>query len=158
MPLNFHHILFLFYGHCYKYKQIPASWEISLTILLYKKGNQSLLTNHKPIAPGNTIYKFFTSILTSILLAYGEKHQILHDSREGFIAKRCISSQFQLLIAALEDAQFTYKDIYLLYIDFKNTFGSIDYTQLLAIMNDLGNPKDAITLVGNIYSLKHHMH
>ena len=37
MPLNFHHILFLFYGHCYKQKQIPSSWKISPTILLYKK-------------------------------------------------------------------------------------------------------------------------
>ena len=42
--------------------------------------------------------------------------------------------------------------IYLLYIDFKNAFGSIDHTRLLAIMNDLGYLEDAVKLVGNIYS------
>ena len=72
------------FAHSYKLKQIPTSWKISLTILLYKKCDPSLLTNHTPIALANTIYKFFTSTFTSILSAYGESHQILHDSQEGF--------------------------------------------------------------------------
>ena len=137
MPPRFHKLLFLFFKHCYKQKQIPASWKTSLTVLLYKKGNPSLLTNHRPIALANTIYKLYTSTLTSILSAYGEKHQILHDSQEGFRAERGTSRQLQVLIAALEDARFTNQDIYILYIDFKNAFGSIDHARLLAIMKDL---------------------
>ena len=152
MPASFHHILFLFFTHCYKLKQIPTSWKISLTILLYKKSDPSLLTNHRPIALANTIYKLFTSTLTLILAAYGKRHQILHNSQEGFRAERCTSRQLQLLIVALEDAQFTNQDIYILYIDFKNAFGSIDHTCLLAIMKDLEYPEDAVKLVGNIYS------
>ena len=127
MPASFHHILFLFFTHGYKLKQIPASWKISLTILLYKKGDPSLLSNHRPIALANTIDKLFTSTLTLILSAYGKRHQILHDNQEGFRAQRCTSRQLQLLIKALEDAQFTTQDIYLLYIDFKNASGSIDH-------------------------------
>ena len=119
MPESFHKLLFLFFSHCYKQKQIPTSWKISLTILLYKKGDPSKLPNHRPIALANTIYKFFTSTLTFIISAYGEEHQILHDSQEGFRAERSTSRQLQLLIAALEDARFTNQDIYLLYIDFK---------------------------------------
>ena len=152
LPTSFYHILLLFFTYCYKLKQIPASWKISLTILLYKKGDPSLLTNHRPIALTNTIYEFFTSILTLILSAYGERHQILHDSQEGFRVERCTSRQLQLLIAALEDVRFTNQDIYLLYIDFKNSFGSIDHAHLLVIMKDLGYLEDAVKLVGNIYS------
>jgi hypothetical protein len=152
MPPRFHKLLLLFFTHCYKQKQIPASWKSSLTILLYKKGNPHHLTNHRPIALANTIYQLFTSTLTSILSTYGEKHQILHDSQEGFRAERCTARQLQTLIAALEDARFTNQDIYILYIDFKNAFGSIDHARLLAIMKDLGYPLDAVTLVGNIYS------
>jgi hypothetical protein len=37
MPESFHKLLFLFFSQCYKQKQIPASWKISLTILIYKK-------------------------------------------------------------------------------------------------------------------------
>ena len=76
----------------------------------------------------------------------------MHDSQEGFRAERSTSRQLQLLIAALEDARLTNQDIYLLYIDFKNAFGSLDHARLLPIMKDLGYPEDAVTLVGNIYS------
>ena len=152
MPPRFHKLLLLFFTHCYKQQQIPKSWKTSQTILLYKKGNPYHLTNHRPIALANTIYKFFTSTLTSILSAYGEKYQILHDSQEGFRVERCIARQLQTIIAALKDARFTNQDIYILYIDFKNAFGSIDHARLLAIMKDLGYSLDAVALVGNIYS------
>ena len=56
------------------------------------------------------------------------------------------------LIAALEDARLTNQDIYILYIDFKNAFDSIDHARLLAIIKDLGYPQDVVALVGNIYS------
>jgi hypothetical protein len=152
MHTRFHNMLFLLFSHCYKQKNIPSYWKHSNTVLLYKKGNPSLLTNQRPIALANTIYKLFTSTLTSLLSSYREKHQILHDSQEGFRQERCTSRQIQTLLAALEDAKFTTQDIYLLYIDFTNAFGSIDHARLLAIMTDLGYPLDAITLIGSIYS------
>ena len=152
MPPRFHKLLLLFFKHCYKQKQILESWKISLTILLYKKGNPHNLTNHRPIALANIIYKLFTSTLTSILSAYGEKYQILHESQEGFRAERCTAQQLQTIIVALEDARFINQDIYILYIDFKNVFGSIDHARLLATMKDLGYPLDAMALIGNIYA------
>jgi ribonucleotide reductase alpha subunit len=152
MPDRFHNMLFLLFSHCYKQQSKPSSWKNSNTILLYKKGHPFHLFNNRPIALANTIYKLFTSIHTTMLSSYGEKYQILHNSQEGFCQERCTSRQIQTLIAALEDAQFTTQDIYLLFIDFTNAFGSIDHAQFLAIMFDLGYPKDAITLVGFIYS------
>ena len=145
-------MLFLFFLHCYKQKTMPTSWKTSHTILLYKKGNPTLLPNHRPIALAITIYKLFTSTLTTLLSSYGEKYQILHNSQEGFRQERCTSRQIQVVIAALEDAKFSKQVIYLLYIDFTNAFGSIDHAHLLAIMADLGYPEDAITIIGNIYS------
>ena len=56
------------------------------------------------------------------------------------------------MIASLEDAKFSSQDIYMLYIDFTNAFGSIDHVQLLTIMFDLGYLDDVVSLVENIYS------
>jgi hypothetical protein len=152
MPHQFHDLLFLLFQQCYKQQQIPTSWKTSLTILLYKKSDPTILTNHRPIALANTIYKFFTSTITAQLANYGEKHQILQNSQEGFRQERCTSRQLQTLIAALKDSRLTQQDIYLLYIDFKNAFGSIDHARLLVIIANLGYPQDAINLIGNIYS------
>ena len=78
LPQQFHKMLYLFFSHCYKQKAIPISWKTSHTILLYKKGNPTSLSNHHPIALASTIYKLFTSTLTTQLSSYGENHQILH--------------------------------------------------------------------------------
>jgi hypothetical protein len=72
MPNQFHNLLFLLFQECYK-QQIPNSWKTSLTILLYKKSDPSILTNHRPIALANTIYKLFTSTITTQFTNYGEK-------------------------------------------------------------------------------------
>jgi hypothetical protein len=152
MPTQFHNLLYLLFHQCYKQQQIPTSWKTSLTILLYKKSDPSILTNHRPIALINTIYKFFTSTITAQLASNSEKHQIIQNSQEGFRQERCTSRQLQTLIAVLEDSRVTQQDIYLLYIDFKNAFGSIDHSRLLAIMADLEYPQDAINLTSNIYS------
>ena len=113
MPPRFYKLLFLFLKHCYKQKQIPASWKTSLTTLLYKNCNSLQLTNHRPIALANTMYKLYTNTLTSIISAYGERYQILHDRQERFTAERNTSRQIQLLIAVLNDARLTYQDIYI---------------------------------------------
>jgi hypothetical protein len=155
MPTRFHNMLFLFFSHCYKQRTIPSSWKNNNTILLYKNGLLYHLSNHHPIALANTIYKLFTSTVTTLLSSYGEQHQIIHNSQEGFRQERCTSRQIQTIIATLEDARFTPQDIYLLYIDFTNAFGSIDHARLLAIMLDLGYPTDAVKLIGNIYSESH---
>jgi hypothetical protein len=105
MSIQFHNLLYLLFHQCYKQQQIQASWKTSLTILLYKKSDPTILTNHRPIALANTIYKFFTSTLTAQLSNYGEKYQILQNSQEGFRQERCTSRQLQTLIAALEDSR-----------------------------------------------------
>jgi hypothetical protein len=133
MPKLFHNLLFLIFQQCYIQQQIPTLRKTSLTTLLYKKSDPTILTNHRPIALANTIYKLFISTITAQLANYGEKHQILQNSQEGFRQERCTSRHLQTLIAALEDSRLTQQDIYLLYIDFKNAFGSIDHARLLAI-------------------------
>ena len=152
MPKLFHDLLFLLFQQCYKQQQIPTSWKTSLTILLNKKADPTILTNHIPIALANIIHKLFTSTITAQLANYNEKHQILQNSQEGFRQERCTSRQLQTLITALEDSRLTQQDIYLFYIDFKNAFGSIGHARLLVIMADLGYPQDAINLISNIYS------
>jgi hypothetical protein len=46
MPSMFHDLLFLLFLHCYKKQQILQSWKTSLIILLYKKADSTILTNH----------------------------------------------------------------------------------------------------------------
>ena len=133
-------------------KEDPTHRKHDKTILLHKKNDPTHLTNYRPIALANTIYKLYTSIQTTLLTNYGENNMILHFSQEGFWAQRNTSRQIQTIIATLEEAKLTNKDIYLTYIDFRNAFGSIDHARLLVIMEDLSYPLDAVEIIGNIYT------
>ena len=140
LPTQKQDLLFLFFKHCYKQKTIPQYREHSKTIILHKKGDLIHLTNYRAIALANTIYKLYISTLTTFLTNYGEQHRLLHLSQEGFRPQHNTSRQIQPIIATLEDARLTIKDIYLTYINFNNAFGSIDHARLLAIMVGLGYP------------------
>ncbi len=60
------------------------AWKTSRTILLYKKGNATLLQNWRPIALANTLYKTWTSMVTLVLSTYGERQGIIGSSQVGF--------------------------------------------------------------------------
>ena len=94
-----------------------------------------------------TLHKHSNTILSK----YGKKHQILYDSKEGFRT----SHQLQILTAAVEDVKVIHQDIYLLYIDFKNAFGSLDHPCLLTIVIDLEYLTNFVALTGNIYANFH---
>jgi hypothetical protein len=134
LPPQCHDLIFLFFQHCYKQREIPTQWKHSKTILLHKKEDPTQLANYRPIALANTIYKLYTSTLTTLLTSYGEQHILLHFSQEGFRPQRNTSRQIQMIIASVEDARLTNKDIYITYIDFINAFGSINHARLLALM------------------------
>ena len=156
LPSQWHHLLYLFFKQCYKQKEIPTYLKHSKTILLHKKDDPIYLANYIQIALTNIIYKLYTSIITTLLTTYGEQHKILHFSQEGFRLQRNTSRQIQMIIATFEDAKLTNIDVYLIYIDFYNAFGSIDHVRLLVLMNDLGYSIDAIEIVGNIYKIQPH--
>lgn len=63
--------------------------------------------------------------------------------------------QLQAIIAALEAAKFTHKDMYISYIDFKNAFGLIDIGRLLGIMWDLAYPQKVVNFMQHIFQLFH---
>jgi len=93
LPPQCQDLIFLFFQHCYKHREIPTQWKHSKTILLHKKDDPIHLANYRPIALANTIYKLYTSTLTALLTRYGEKHKIIHFSQEGFRPQRNTSRQ-----------------------------------------------------------------
>lgn len=82
LPTTFQELLFQFSWQCYKHNQIPTTWRHNKSILLCKKEDPLFISNYIPIALANTIYKLYTSILTTLLTNYIEQLLILHYSQE----------------------------------------------------------------------------
>ena len=152
MPEAFHDVMHAFLAHIGRSGKTPASWKASHTILLYKKGDPLMVKNYRPIALANTMYKLWTSIVTTLMSDFAEEHSILHEGQEGFRRHRNTERQIQMLLGVLEDAKLTKQDIYLLYVDFTNAFGSVDHPRMIALLEDLGFPSDCVNIVGNLYT------
>ena len=100
----------------------------------------------------NALYKLWTSNITYVTLHYSLRQKIIHRCQEGGILGRDTRRQLRNHINIFEDAFHTKKDLYCLYIDFKNAFNMVDHDKLFCIMYDLGIPTDIIEVIKNIYT------
>ena len=129
----------------------PAKWKESETLLLYKKGDPLLLSNYRPIALANAVYKIWTGLLTMAMSRYAEHYHILSEGQEGFRKHRNTMRSLQSLLNVYEDACLSKQNVYAVYIDYSNAFNTINQDKLLQILYDLGFPNVAVDAVKNIY-------
>ena len=121
----------------------PKAWKESCTILIHKKGDEQDISNWRPIALANTLYKLWTGIVTECLTTYAEEFNLLSSSQEGFRAGKNTIRQLQNVMNVMSDAKLCRQDLFVLYVDFSSAFNTIDHDKLLQIMYDLGFPTSA---------------
>lgn len=129
----------------------PTRWKESETLLLYKKGDPLLLSNYRPIALANAVYKVWTGLLTMAMSRYAEHFHILSEGQEGFRKHRNTMRSLQSLLNVYEDARLSTQNVYAVYIDYSNAFNTINQDKLLQVLFDLGFPNVAIDAVKGIY-------
>jgi hypothetical protein len=83
---------------------------------------------------------------------FAEEHSIMHEGQLGFRRHHNTERQTQMLPGVLEHTKLTKQDIYLLYVDFTNAFGSVDHQRMIALLEDLGFPSNCANIVGNLYT------
>ena len=129
----------------------PTEWKHALTILLYKKDDPFVVKNHRPIGLLNTVYKFWTAVVTKCLMSFVEEYSLLSEAQEGFRADRNTIRQLQRLVMAIEDAKLSGSPMYILYVDFVNAFGSVNHARMTSIMEMQGYPDDIVNIVKDLY-------
>ena len=151
MPPSFHDGLHAMFAHMWKLRRTPDSWKVALTVLMYKKGDPYLIKNHRPIGLLNCVYKLWTATVTALMTDFADTRRVLSDTQEGFRARRNTTRQLRRLLMAAEDAKARDHDLYVLYVDFVNAFGSVDHHRMLHILGTQGFPTDCIEIIADLY-------
>ena len=151
LPAEFHEAVHGLFQLMWKHKCTPSQWKDDNTILLYKKGDSSVVQNHRPIGLKHTIYKLWTATITRVLTGYIDEHALIGEAQAGFRTGRSTTHQLQRLRLALEDAKLTKSDIQVLYVDFTDAFGMVDHARLHCIMESMGILGDALDMVKDLY-------
>ena len=131
--------------------QLPAWFVRSSTILLYKKGDPTLVKNYRPIALSGSIYKLYTRCITMMLQDFAEKNGLLNRTQEGFRPAMGTSRLLSYFLNTLEDAHITNKNLYILYVDFTSAFNTIGHRQLKFILEWMGYPEPIRRALERIY-------
>ena len=83
--------------------------------------------NYCPVVLLQACYKIYTSILTDRLYNIAERHNLLHDSQEGFRRYHSCGRQAQSLFWAYQEAKRRKESLVVTFLDFANAFNSVDH-------------------------------
>ena len=150
-PDSMHALLFVFFQLCWKHSKTPLTWKRSTTLLFYKKGDRTDPANYRPIALLNTVYKFWTRIISTMLSTYCEQCGILSEPQEGFRKQKDCQRQLQYLKLVLEDAKMHKRDLCISLLDIKKAFDTVDHPRLFQILEALGIPQDAVEVIKDLH-------
>ena len=106
--------------------EMPSEWKRGIVKLLEKKQPASLLGNQRPVCCARTIYKVVSHIINNRLVKILAKNDIIEEDQEGGLRKRSCRRQVQKIVHIFEDAKRSKKQLYCVYIDWRNAYNGID--------------------------------
>ncbi|KAK4518914.1 uncharacterized protein ATC70_009140 [Mucor velutinosus] len=83
----------------------PASWNVSLMTILYKKNDPNDMANYRPISLCNTDYKLLTRLLNHRMMEVAK--QLINENQAGFVPGRFIAQNALRCQVIMEDAERT---------------------------------------------------
>ena len=136
---------------CQREHPVPSAWKKSTTILLYKKGDEKVPSNWRPISLQNALYKVYAAVWAKRLAVWATEAGTISPSQKGFVpGEGCLEHSF-LVRSLMEDARRRRKSLHLVWFDLKNAFGSVPHRLLWFSMESIGLPEDMMSIIKDIY-------
>ena len=140
------------YNTCLLSNRLPPSWKRSTIILVYKKGDESLPGNWRPISLQTAIYKIFGAAMAKRLASRVLAGKKFSSCQKCFLPMEGCAEHCFLMESLLCDAKRRKKDLRIMWLDLKNTFGSVSHELLWLMMQKLGVPTSFINICQEIYA------
>lgn len=136
-------------GQVWDAEDIPDEWTEGLIIKLPKKGDLSKCENWRGITLLNTINKLISIIIHNRISSV--LNTVLRKEQAGFRPGRsCIDHINTLRIIAEQSIEWQ-SPCYMLFIDFKQAFDSVDRSMLWTILQSYGIPVKILNIIKQLY-------
>ncbi|KAE8738256.1 hypothetical protein FOCC_FOCC016267, partial [Frankliniella occidentalis] len=146
------HVMFVIFSRCYNAQTIPAAWRTSRTILLHKKGPKDSLSNWRPIALSNCMYKLYTGVLADAILSWSITTGAISKEQKGFMPYEGCSEHNFVLQQCLDDARITNSNLTITWLDLTNAFGSVPHNVIKMMLQQHGLPQHLVDLIMDLYN------
>ena len=131
----------------------PAWWKDVSVTLMTKKAPAENLSNQRPVALCNTVYKLFSIVVNARLTRAVEENAIIEPEQAGGRRHRGTTRPLQWLQWQLHDAQRRHRRLYALFIDTTNAFGSVAHKVLWSILKGYGFKPSEVDFLESIYGV-----
>ena len=130
----------------------PDKLKIGKIIPVYKKGNNKLIDNYRPISLLPTISRIFETAIYSQLYEYIEHHHIINDYQYGFRKSHPTVYTATELIDRLTYKLDNNKIPFNIYIDLSKAFDTLNHSILLSKLHYYGIRNTALTLLKSYFT------
>ena len=103
-----------------------------------RKGSRSDIQNYRPISIGSAIAKLMEKMVTNRLLSFLTKNDLISTYQHGFLPKRSTCTQLASCINDWTTLKATKTPCYVIYLDFKKAFDSVDHSKLISKLTSHG--------------------
>ena len=130
--------------------RVPEKLKISKTVMLEKK-TKPTVRDLRPIALMNCSYKLFMGTVRGKLEEHLQRCNMVSELQSGSTGGRRATDNIFILKYCVEQAFRTNKPLYVVSIDFRKAFNSIDRGKLIAVLMDNKVNPFTIDIVSEIY-------
>lgn len=116
-------ILLGLFNHLRETESIPADWQSSTIVNLYKEGDRADPGNYRGIALISCIGKLYLSLWAQRLASYGDSR--LSESQGGFRLRRSTIDQAITFLELLQRRKAAKKDTFVCFVDFRKAFDTV---------------------------------
>jgi hypothetical protein len=114
----------------------PTTWLETIMILLFKKGDASLLANWRPLSLINSDAKLFTKLLTNRLRPL--LPQLIHPGQTGFMKGRFIADNGLVLSTVMDHCRVEGGQQIGVMLDFEKAYDRVNPDYLAAVLSKMG--------------------
>lgn len=148
------HILLLL--HAEAQSGMAESLKMGLISPIFKKGNDKLIENYRPITVLPVFARLIHKIVNTRLLDYIEKHSILSPNQMGFQREKGTHDNVAFLQETILDYNRKNKSMHIVCIDIIQAYNRVCHKTLLKILKSLHLPQDFIDYIEK-YLSDHHL-
>ena len=110
---------------------LPTEWLTANVMPVFKKGDESLAANYRPISLTCILCKVLEHILASNIVKHVDAQEIMYDMQHGFREKRSCENQLVVMTEDLARNASAGNQTDVLLLDFSKAFDKVSHSKLL---------------------------